>query len=61
MDKKILKSQEQIRSLRGKFHWTGALDAMRCDSVEQPVERVIEDERPEIADPPRGPVDFDSE
>jgi Arc/MetJ family transcription regulator len=26
-----LRSQEQIRKLRGKVHWTGDLDAMRRD------------------------------
>ena len=26
-----LKSQEQVRKLRGKVHWTGDLDAMRRD------------------------------
>ena len=26
-----LKSQEQVRSLRGKLHWTGDLEAMRLD------------------------------
>lgn len=27
-----LKQQEQIRSLRGKLHWEGDLEAMRSDS-----------------------------
>jgi Arc/MetJ family transcription regulator len=26
-----MKKQEQIRSLRGKIHWDGDLDAMRTD------------------------------
>ena len=57
MDSKILKSQEQVRSLRGKLHWTGDLDAMRRDRVVEP----IEVDRPEIEDPQSGPVDVDPE
>jgi hypothetical protein len=72
MDKKPIKSQKQIRSLRGKLHWTGDLDAMRCDSVIETTERAsissvlaeweqIDDEWPEIEDPPSRPVEVDPE
>lgn len=34
-----VKGQEEIRSLRGKLHWEGDLDAMRTDNPETEAKR----------------------